>query len=82
MKPMTTLYRNARVFTADEAAPWAEAFVVDAGMLTHVGNDASAQAAAADAAETIDLGGRLVLPGFIDAHTHVMMLGEALGKVA
>jgi predicted amidohydrolase YtcJ len=82
MKPMTTLYRNARVFTADESAPWAEAFVVDAGKLTHVGNDASAQAAAADAAETIDLGGRLVLPGFIDAHTHVMMLGEALGKVA
>jgi hypothetical protein len=82
MKPMTTLYRNARVFTADESAPWAEAFVVDAGKLTHVGSDASAQAAAGDAAETIDLGGRLVLPGFIDAHTHVMMLGEALGKVA
>jgi predicted amidohydrolase YtcJ len=82
MKPMTTLYRNARVFTADESAPWAEAFVVDAGKLTHVGCHASAHAAAGDAAEVIELGGRLVLPGFIDAHTHVMMLGEALGKVA
>jgi predicted amidohydrolase YtcJ len=82
MKPVTTLYRNARVFTADESAPWAEAFVVDADRLTHVGSDSSAQAAAGRAAEVIDLGGRLVLPGFIDAHTHLMMLGEALGKVA
>src|SRR5688500_14803194 len=78
---MTVLYRNARVFTADQPAPWAEAFVADAGKLTHVGSDASATAAAGDAAEVVDLGGRLVLPGFIDAHTHVMMLGEALGKV-
>jgi predicted amidohydrolase YtcJ len=43
---VTTLYRNARVFTADESAPWAEAFVVDAGKLTHVGSEVSAQAAA------------------------------------
>ncbi|WP_461172617.1 amidohydrolase [Arthrobacter sp. Z1-9] len=78
---MTVLYRNARVFTADEAAPWAETFVVDADKISHVGSDASATAAAGDAAEVVDLGGRLVLPGFIDAHTHVMMLGEALGKV-
>ncbi|MDQ0921935.1 putative amidohydrolase YtcJ [Pseudarthrobacter sp. W1I19] len=79
---MTELYRNARVFTADESAPWAEAFVVDAGRLTHIGTNASAQGAAGETAEVIDLGGRLVVPGFIDAHTHVMMLGEALGKVA
>jgi predicted amidohydrolase YtcJ len=77
---MTELYRNARVFTADESAPWAEAFVVDAGRLTHVGTNASAREAAGETAEVIDLGGRLVLPGFIDAHTHVMMLGRRWGK--
>ncbi|MFP3670797.1 amidohydrolase family protein, partial [Priestia sp. SIMBA_032] len=29
----------------------------------------------------VDLGGRLVLPGFADAHTHLLMMGAALGQV-
>ena len=32
-------------------------------------------------AAVVDLGGRVVVPGFIDAHTHLVMMGEALGKV-
>ncbi|MCU1516717.1 MAG: amidohydrolase [Pseudarthrobacter sp.] len=79
---MTKLYRNARVFTADDANPWAEAFVVDADRLVHVGSEASAAQAAGGDAVVTDLGGKLVLPGFIDAHTHLLMLGESLGRVA
>lgn len=78
---MAVLYRNARVFTADDVTPWAEAFVVDDDRFAFVG---AAEAAAADAgpdADVVDLDGRLVLPGFIDAHAHVQMLGEALDKV-
>ncbi|MDN4611533.1 amidohydrolase [Arthrobacter burdickii] len=37
----------------------------------------------ADTARTreVDLGGRFVLPGFVDAHTHLLMLGQSLQKV-
>ncbi|MGK9220622.1 MULTISPECIES: amidohydrolase [unclassified Microbacterium] len=71
-----TLYRSARIFTADEPA-WAEALVVDGDTLAYVGDASGAPAADA----TVDLGGRLVLPGFTDAHTHLLMTGEALGQV-
>lgn len=76
---MTTLYRNARILTADvdPDRAWADALVVDGETLAFVG--AEGDAPIAD--ETVDLGGRLVLPGFTDAHAHLLMTGEALGQV-
>lgn len=76
---MSTLYRNGRVFTADPDTTrrWEEAFVVDGEDIVFVGRDADAPRAD----ETVDLGGRLVLPGFTDAHTHLLMMGTALGQV-
>ncbi|HWV49786.1 MAG TPA: amidohydrolase, partial [Microbacterium sp.] len=71
-----TLYRNARFFTADETR-WAEAVVVEDGSFVFVG--AEADAPASDG--IVDLAGGLVLPGFTDAHTHVLLMGSALGQV-
>ncbi|MDQ0725026.1 amidohydrolase [Microbacterium sp. W4I20] len=76
---MTTRYLNGRIFTADTdpERTWAEAFTVDGETITFVGSTADAP----DADETVDLEGRLVLPGFTDAHTHLLMAGSALGQV-
>ena len=71
-----TLYRNARFFTAD-APQWADAVVVEDGSFAFVG--AAVDAPAWDRA--VDLGGRLVVPGFTDAHTHMLLMGSALGQV-
>lgn len=73
-----TAYVNGRVFTgeADPERAWAEAFTVDGEAFAAVGNDATA-----DADEVVDLDGCLVLPGFTDAHTHLLHLGAALGQV-
>ncbi|TDN91651.1 amidohydrolase [Microbacterium sp. BK668] len=76
---MITRYLNGRVFTADPdpAASWAEAFAMEDDRIVFVG----AADEAPDAATTVDLEGRLVLPGVIDAHTHLLMMGAALGQV-
>lgn len=76
---MTTRYINGRVFTADPdpAKAWVEAFTIEDGTITFVGTNDDAP----DADETVDLQGRLVLPGFTDAHTHLLMGGAALGQV-
>jgi len=75
----TTLYRNGRVFTADadSDAAWASAFAVTGETITWVGGDDAAPVAD----RTVDLHGRLVLPGITDAHTHLLMMGAALGQV-
>ncbi|MDI2034903.1 amidohydrolase [Paenarthrobacter nitroguajacolicus] len=76
----TQLYTNARVFTADTRR-WAEAFVVQEERLLYVGDVATAERLS-PGAERIDLDGRLVLPGFVDGHAHVIGTGEALGQVS
>lgn len=77
--PARTLYTNAAVFTADGAP--AEAFVVEGSQFIHVGDDAGSRIAAGKGAVEVELEGRFVLPGFVDAHTHLLMTGQALQKV-
>ncbi|MEM6582827.1 MAG: amidohydrolase [Pseudomonadota bacterium] len=62
------VYLNARIYTANPDLPWAEAMVVRDEKLTYVGDNDTASGYRA--MEKIDLDGRLVLPGLIDAHVH------------
>lgn len=75
-----TIYRNCTIFTAGELGN-AEALVVEGDRLAWVGDVANADRMADEDARVVDLGGGFVVPGFIDAHTHLMMMGEALGRV-
>lgn len=68
---MTTdlLITGARVRTFDAAAPWAEAVGVTDGRITYVGTVADAPAAG----RRIDAAGRLITPGIIDSHNHLLL---------
>lgn len=76
----TQLYTNARIFTSDTRR-WAEAMIVQDDRLLYVGDAGTAARLRPDAAVT-DLEGRLVVPGFVDGHAHVVGTGEALGQVS
>jgi hypothetical protein len=58
------------VWTVDAARPEARAVAVRGDRIVAVGNDEEILAMRGPATQVIDLGGRLLLPGFIDAHTH------------
>ncbi len=61
---------NAHVYAVDAARSHHEAVAVAGGRILAVGSAADVAALRGPRTETIDLGGRLVLPGFIDAHMH------------
>jgi len=73
---MRTLYRGGRIFTAD-TPQWAQAVVTDRNRIAYVGQEKPAREMAGPDAEVVDLDGGLLLPGFIDAHVHMLMTGEA-----
>ncbi|UCE92233.1 MAG: amidohydrolase [Methanobacteriota archaeon] len=69
--------RNGRVYTVNDAQPWTEAVAVRGDRIVHVGSDKSVEAFIGPETETIDLKGRMVLPGIIDAHVHSVMAYQA-----
>lgn len=78
--PELILY-NARIYTQDAALPWAQAVAMGEGRILAVGEDAEVLALAGPQTERIDLGGRLVLPGFCDAHIHLSHYALGLREV-
>lgn len=72
-----TVIENAGIITMDEARPTASRIGISAGRIVGFDDDLDG----VGAAETIDLEGRCLLPGFIDAHTHLQFTGQALSAV-
>jgi len=79
MTGTTTLWRHARLATMQGPAPWGwierGAVLTQGERITWVGAEA-ALARDVRPAQEIDLGGALVTPGLIDAHTHLVYGGD------
>ena len=69
------LLTHARVYTADDRQPQAEAVLVHDGRIAFVGSAAGAARQAPAGARVIDLNGRTVLPGLTDSHVHLAGVG-------
>lgn len=72
---------NGKVFTADDSNPWVEAVAVKAGQILAVGTSAAMRQWAGPGTDVLDVQGRLVLPGLIDAHTHFASGGKSLASL-
>lgn len=65
-------FLGGRIWTGDEAHPWASAIAVRGGRLEAVGGDEEVRAVCGAGTEVVELGGAFVCPGFIDAHLHFL----------
>ena len=62
---------NGKIFTVDAGRPWAQAVAIRGSRIVAVGNNGPVLALAGPGTRSIDLGGRVVVPGFNDAHAHL-----------
>src|SRR5271166_7039129 len=69
---------HAKVWTVDPSKPTAEAVAVLAERIAAVGSSAEIDAWRGARTRVIDAGGRLLLPGFNDAHVHFINGGLQL----
>jgi predicted amidohydrolase YtcJ len=61
---------NAKIATVDKEFTIAQALSVKDGRILHVGTQREVLQTKGDGTEVLDLGGKLVLPGLMDSHTH------------
>ena len=72
---------DARIYTVDENRPVAEAMAIRGGRVAFVGSERGAMALRGPGTRVVDLDGRTVIPGMIDAHAHLLNLGTSLRNV-
>src|SRR5512139_2678280 len=72
---------NARVWTVDAARPEAQAIAVRGDRIVAVGTPAEVEQMRGEATRVVDAAGRFLMPGFHDAHIHLMTGGQQLDAV-
>jgi len=73
------IYFNAKIWTGDSANPQAKAIAIKDSLILYVGDDYSAYAG--PQTTMTDLQGKLLVPGFIDNHTHFLEGGYFLANI-
>lgn len=75
------IYTNARIWTGEPGQPMAEAVAVRDGRVIAVGSKESMKNYSGSPTIVVDVGGKLMLPGFIDNHAHFTAGGFQLQSV-
>ncbi len=74
-----TLFFGGTIITVDDAFGSPEAVLIRDGRIICAGTRAEAEQIAGDAPARIDLAGNVLLPGFIDAHSHPLWSAKTRG---
>ncbi len=69
-EPADFVFANGEVYTVNDKQPWAEAVVVDDNKIVYVGDTKTAKGYIGEDTEFVELGGKMMLPGFVDSHLH------------
>ena len=76
------LMLNGKVYTVNPEQSWAEAIAITDGRIIWVGNTKDAKSWQGEKTHTIDLAGKMVLPGFQDIHIHPVHSGVSYQQCA
>ncbi|MCY1144384.1 amidohydrolase [Actinoplanes sp. Pm04-4] len=74
------VFVGGHVFSSDEGGRPASALAASGGRIVAVGADDEVRELIGARTETVELNGRLLLPGFQDAHIHAVMGGVEMGQ--
>lgn len=72
------ILHNAKVYTAEPGQPLQQAVAVEGEKIVAVGSDQAVLRLKVDGTRTIDLGGKVLMPGLLDSHSHAIKGGLQL----
>jgi predicted amidohydrolase YtcJ len=74
-QPADLVILGGKIYTADDKQPVAEAVVVQGDTIAFAGAEKEAREYIGDKTQVIDLQGKIMTPGFIEGHGHIMGVG-------
>ncbi len=80
-QPADLIITNARIYTVDENRPVVDAMAIRDGRVVATGPQRGVMTMRGPNTQVLDLHGRTVIPGMIDAHVHLLNLGNSLRNV-
>lgn len=80
-QPADLIVTARRIYTVDRNRPLVQALAIRDGRVIYAGTPSGAHALAGTATRVLDFPDRTIIPGMVDAHGHLMGLGEALQSV-
>jgi len=81
--PFSTLVlRNGSIYTVHPDQPWADAIVIRDGLIEYIGSNDGADPYITPDTLVIDLERKMVLPGFVDAHSHASQAMDLVGNIS
>ena len=73
----STVFHTGKVYTVNDSQPWATAIAIKRDKIVYVGDNEGALKLVGPHTRVVDLGGKMLLPGFQDAHVHPIEAGMA-----
>ena len=80
--PSALVLKNGSIYTVDQNQSWAEAIVIRAGLIEYIGSNEGADSHTNPDSQVVDLKGKMVLPGFVDAHAHASQAMDLVGNIS
>ena len=66
------VFTNGKIYTVNQKQPWAEAVAVKANKIVYVGDAAGVDKLKGKNTQVVDLAGKMLLPGFVSGHDHLI----------
>ena len=79
--PADLIVVNGRVYTVDDGHPMVTAFAVKDGRILFAGSEREVRTLASSRTRVVDAHGNTIVPGLVDAHAHLLGLGNSLRNV-
>ncbi|TYJ31371.1 hypothetical protein E1A91_A06G193700v1 [Gossypium mustelinum] len=75
------IVKNGVIFTSDPSFPFANSMAIRDGRILRIGNYSSLQDLSGYGTKELNLEGKVVVPGFIDSHVHLISAGLQMARV-
>ena len=76
------VFKNGSIYTVDKNRTWAQALAIAEDQIIYVGDNEGVEAYIGPKTDVVDLKGKMVLPGFVEAHAHPSHAMDLLGNIS